>query len=691
MGSTREIPQNPLPMDDEQTPLPDATAPCPRCRAQVPTMYRFCGFCGHNLTGSQSTGAVGDPLIGAVVGGKYRLLAKIGAGGMGSVYKVEHVQMGKIMAMKLLHGDLSRDESMIRRFNREARAVSRLTSVNTVQVFDYGQSDGLVYLVMEYLQGRDLGLLLGELGPLDLGRCVDIVSQIAASLSEAHDKGVVHRDLKPENIFLCAPQGGRELVKVLDFGLAKLSEREELGGQTLGGSLIGTPYYMSPEQVSGGAVDNKSDIYGLGALIFKLLTGEPPYSSPHPIGVLTAHLQKPPPVASERLPERAEELRRVDDVLRRAMAKKPADRHNSAPELAQDLERHFTAKHAVVAPKKQTAELLGDVGATLDEPNEAVLTRADWERFESRLKMRRFFSGAGVVVGLAALGGLVWWGVAQENFFKRNAESEPNNRTVDATPVTLGLPMQGALGLPAIGERADQDFFEIRYDGPNGHVLDVNVTGVEGVDIVLEVYDMGGRRMAGSNGAGVGEGEQVSGVQWTGVPLYALVRELWTQGIPPRPAPDSPYTLTATFEARQVGTEKEPNGMPGKAEAVLPGEKRRGVVSEPQDVDLYVLPPVPVDGRLLTVSLMAPPEQALDLTLVDGAGKILQKYPAPAGRQSTVRVFVAPMGRMPLHLGVRAPEGQSGGFKAAQYDVSFEMDELSITVPSVGSGKPGEK
>ncbi len=188
-----------------------------------------------------------DPLLGIVVADRYRILEPIGRGGMGVVYKVEHVRIGKLLAMKLLTGELSRSADMVRRFKREALTVSRLASPSTVQVFDFGVSDGLTYLVMELVHGESLGRVLAREGPMPSGRVCKIMVQVASSLAEAHRKGIVHRDVKPENIMLISAFDGTDLAKVLDFGLAKLRESEGHADITNLGTILGTPYYMAPE------------------------------------------------------------------------------------------------------------------------------------------------------------------------------------------------------------------------------------------------------------------------------------------------------------------------------------------------------------------------------------------------------------------------------------------------------------
>ncbi|MCA9645835.1 MAG: protein kinase, partial [Myxococcales bacterium] len=250
---------------------------CPECGAENSPASRFCNQCGSSLEHSGapkrevvSPEKIADPLLGMVIAERYRIVAPIGRGGMGVVYRVEHVRIGKLMALKLLTGELTSDSELVGRFKREALMVSKLSHPNTVQVFDFGTSDGLTYLAMEFLDGRDLGRLIEDSGCLDPVRVARLTIQICSSLAEAHGQGMIHRDLKPENIIVLQTREG-ELVKVLDFGLAKLRESSEMLEVTSRGAIVGTPYYMSPEQVRGEEVDQRSDIYSLGALMYKAL------------------------------------------------------------------------------------------------------------------------------------------------------------------------------------------------------------------------------------------------------------------------------------------------------------------------------------------------------------------------------------------------------------------------------------
>src|SRR4051794_35908727 len=221
---------------------------------------------------------------------------------MGAVYRIEHVRMGKVAAMKVLHRELAKDEQVVKRFRREVEIVSKLNHPNIVQTFDFGYWEGLLYLIMEYVKGDDLGALLRREGPLAVPRAFTLAVQVCSALDEAHHHGVVHRDLKPENI-VCTRRRDEEHAKVLDFGLAKLRERPELGEITGAGNLIGTPYYMSPEQVRSDSVDHRTDIYSLGGTLYRMVTGHFPFDGNSPMGIMSKHLTDDVVTPSTRAPD----------------------------------------------------------------------------------------------------------------------------------------------------------------------------------------------------------------------------------------------------------------------------------------------------------------------------------------------------------------------------------------------------
>ncbi len=224
-----------------------------------------------------------DPLIGANIGGKYRIVKLLGEGGMGCVYLGEQ-QMGssvRKVAVKTLHKHLSMDPQIRARFSRECGTVSELEHPNTIQVYDFGTTDdGLLYIVMEFVQGRSLADILEKDGPMPADRALNILTQVCGSLEEAHHRGIVHRDLKPDNVVLCEKAGKKDWVEVLDFGIAKRSSETDPNEQKLTqqGMVLGTPPYMSPEQFTGQPINASSDIYSLGVMTYEMLTGKLPFN-----------------------------------------------------------------------------------------------------------------------------------------------------------------------------------------------------------------------------------------------------------------------------------------------------------------------------------------------------------------------------------------------------------------------------
>ncbi len=286
-----------------------------------------------------------DKLLGELLGGRFLVLKKIGAGGMGAVYRARQEGMDRDVAVKVLLGDLTENDTVLRRFTLEALAVSRLKHPNTIQIFDYGTTpQGNPYIAMEMLEGSTLHDVLRKERPLPIRRALKIMSQVAASLGEAHGKGIVHRDLKPENIFLIDVSGNPDFVKVLDFGVAKMADsKDEKGTLTQAGSIFGTPRYMSPEQCSAQPVDHRSDIYALGVILFEMVTGIPPFVSDQPLTLLLAHVNEAPPQPSavELLGKDGVPLKQVipaevEDLILTLLEKNPADRIQTSEDLSKE-------------------------------------------------------------------------------------------------------------------------------------------------------------------------------------------------------------------------------------------------------------------------------------------------------------------------------------------------------------------
>jgi serine/threonine-protein kinase len=596
-------------------------ATCPSCNTHYDATAAFCGNCGHRL-GENGAAPAADPLIGLVIDNRYRIIDLVGRGGMGAVYRVEHAKMGKIMAMKLLHGELSRDTDIARRFRREAQAVSQLSHPNTVSVFDFGAYQGLMYLVMEYIDGKDLSEVLRVEGPLTPRRVVDILIQVCSGLIEAHGKGIVHRDLKPENIIVSRTQDGLEFAKVVDFGLAELRFSKSRTRITAQGSLVGTPFYMSPEHIRGESVDARTDIYALGAVMFKLLTGEPPFSAPTPMGIITKHLVDPVEPPSRRYPQ-LNLPPEADAIVLKAMSKSPDERYASAEEMRRALAElavrldpgsgagRFTS-HADMHDARPTAmdRAPGDAGVTpivtylptddqrvrpstitIGSREMPIGTRSDVASFQRRRRIRRAivisFSVVALLVAAAA-------GVYAFLFLGRDdsiptAETEPNDTAEDADTLTPGVALAGYL-VAAAGTAGDVDWFRLNGPPQGEWAVEVQVTGVPGADIALQLV-VPGEPMprAAANAGGAGAGEEIAPVVVSSPYVYLMVQESARQGVPPGGFAAQPYT--AVFRIYDpASVEREPNDAQASATPARVGAPVVGRLGSAGDVDWYCSP-----------------------------------------------------------------------------------------------------
>ncbi len=242
-----------------------------------------------------------DPFIGQVINDKYEVTAKIGTGGMGVVYKARQRGMDRHVAIKMLLKEYLTNDKAVKRFQREALAVSRLEHPNTIRIYDFGEAEaGTLFIAMEFLSGQPLANALADSIHLPVRRTLRIVAQMCRSLDEAHRKGIIHRDLKPDNVFVGEVDGNPDYVKVLDFGVAKLAEgRDDRGTLTQHGTIFGTPKYMSPEQCRSQAVDARSDLYAVGVMMYEMLSGRVPFESDNPLAILIMHSQDAPAPMSE--------------------------------------------------------------------------------------------------------------------------------------------------------------------------------------------------------------------------------------------------------------------------------------------------------------------------------------------------------------------------------------------------------
>jgi len=289
---------------------------------------------GLMLTVAAVTGVFGVDTIGSLRReafearqiGQYRLVRRIGAGGMGEVHLAEHLLLKRPCVVKLIRPDKAGDETVLARFQREVQATARLSHWNTVEIFDYGRTeDGTFYYVMEYLPGMSLRELVDRYGPLPAGRVIYLLRQACDALREAHAMGLIHRDIKPGNIFVARRGGIYDVVKLLDFGLVKPVKDEQPVELTGAGVVAGSPLFMSPEQASGDSeADARSDIYSMGAVAYFLLTGRPPFEGDKPVKVMAAHIHQPVRRPSEICPDVPADL---EAVVLRCLAKSPAERY----------------------------------------------------------------------------------------------------------------------------------------------------------------------------------------------------------------------------------------------------------------------------------------------------------------------------------------------------------------------------
>ncbi|TML86288.1 MAG: Stk1 family PASTA domain-containing Ser/Thr kinase [Actinobacteria bacterium] len=273
--------------------------------------------------------AVTDALIGTLFDGRYKVVRRLGAGGMANVYLAEDQELGRRVAIKILNDRHAHDEQFVERFRREAKNAAGLSHPNVVSIYDRGEAEGTYYIAMEYLDGRSLKELIVSRGPAPIPVAIDYARQILAALRFAHRNGIVHRDIKPHNVLV----DGEGRVKVTDFGIARAGAASQM---TEAGSIVGTAQYLSPEQAKGTAVDQRSDIYSLGIVLYELLTGSVPFTGDTPVEIAMKHISETPVPPSSVRPDVPHDL---DLVVTRALAKDPAERYQSAEEMDADLER----------------------------------------------------------------------------------------------------------------------------------------------------------------------------------------------------------------------------------------------------------------------------------------------------------------------------------------------------------------
>lgn len=315
---------------------------CPKCK--VYSLEQNLEICPNDNWGlveeEEYTKAMDDPFLGALVDGRFRIIGRAGIGAMSTVYKAIQLSMNRIVALKILRNDLGSDKAVVQRFFREAKATSLLKHPNTITIFDFGYSEeGLLYIAMEYLEGKLLSTILEMERQIDIPRAVKIVFEVALSLAEAHRKGIIHRDLKPSNIMITQIEG-QEGVKVLDFGIAKIirGDLKIATMETQDGTIFGTPRYMSPEQAKGENLDHRTDLYSLGVIFYQMVTGVTPFDDEDAIVIMAKHIKDPPTPPSKIRPDLIIPVE-VEAIIMKLLEKDRNKRFQSAEELILALKK----------------------------------------------------------------------------------------------------------------------------------------------------------------------------------------------------------------------------------------------------------------------------------------------------------------------------------------------------------------
>ena len=367
---------------------------CPHCRTEYGPDQAICPNDGTRLDALEP---LPDPLIGKVLADRYRIIRTLGEGGMGRVYLAEHVRMGRLSAVKVMSPALAPTADAIGRFNREAANASRINHPNVAAIYDFGETaDGVLYLAMEFVDGETLGAWLKRAGSLSLVEAGELTRQIAEALNAAHQLGIVHRDLKPDNVLVMRDADGHQRVKVVDFGIAKATQG---AGQTLttAGMSIGTPEFMSPEQLAGESLDARTDIYSLGLVTFTMLTGETPFPDLSSKQSLVQRLTTRPRGLAEVVPSTTWPAR-LQAALDRALSPEPEDRYRKASEFALDV---------VAATSTMADQGLGRTHAMTPLATTLVAPATDITAPASAKRRSPVAIGAAILVFVAA-GFLAW-------------------------------------------------------------------------------------------------------------------------------------------------------------------------------------------------------------------------------------------------------------------------------------------
>jgi serine/threonine-protein kinase len=439
------------------------------------------------------------------------------------------------------------------------------------------------------VRGLDLAHVITRDGPLPWSRAAPLFVQLCGALQEAHELGIVHRDLKPENVLITRTSGGRDYAKVLDFGLAKLEQQRAPTTETGRQQVVGTPYFMSPEQIRGDEVDARTDIYSMGTLMFEVLTGQHLFNGSTAVGVLTKHLTAEPDAPSMRAPNLGIDPR-VDQMCLRALAKERDQRWRTAAELAEAIEEVFaeTVETATGPGTRAASRRVGTARLALPVEDHATsdlrLRRSDIDAFERGMRVRRYlmWSIAGAIV-LGGAGAATW--AAMREPPPLSEEREPNDDVAHANKIAAGERVTGYLGKRRSSQEGDRDCFVVPWAAGTKRIVTVRVTGIPNMAIELGVADGDGQHGAVASAGGTGDGEVLHRRAIDGPLVITVTEKMAKDATLPVENVSDPYTLTVTEEP-EAGGETEPNNTDPDATPLEPTRELRGYLDYREDVDV---------------------------------------------------------------------------------------------------------
>ncbi|MCA9563856.1 MAG: hypothetical protein KC561_10220, partial [Myxococcales bacterium] len=439
------------------------------------------------------------------------------------------------------------------------------------------------------------------------------------------------------------------------------------------GNLIGTPHYMSPEQVSGEEVDVRSDVYSLGAVVFKLLTGSPPFPHENPVVVLGRHLSAPVPEIGKLNPD----LAYLQSVFDKSLAKAPADRYQSIREFAADLLR--------LAHSPEDGEP-SESWPELDVPKvrvNTITTKAEFDRFERRLKIRRV-SRVLFAILLTGAAGFGFWYKNIRIDLSQTRESEPNNRVADANPLYPEQPLTAVIGPPPVGERADVDFYRLYNPTDDAEVVaEVRVTGIENINLVMRAESESGRILGVADAGLEGEGEFFANLTFDDRYVFLMIREYWLLDRPPVYNEEQPDTISVNYRSRRQSEEVEPNGSVTRAVHLESDRVIEGVIGWQGDEDIYRVPDLPENGAMVSFDLEGTTTLALLLSIYDTTGFKIAEYPIRQDQRGILKtVFMAPTSHQPsYYFGLRAQDERISA-PEDPYRVSVNVSPVQgLTIP----------